>query len=971
MSDSASKAAARPCCTSETRRHQRVGPASSATPDSFPYSAGWSEAAGNLAVQQLFQAGAIKAKLTISQPDDPDELEADRVADRIMRMEDSGSLGKSSSVVLRPATTCSGCAEEERIQRKESAGASHPPSSALRSQISGLRGGGEPLSPSVRAFFEPRFDRDFSEVRVHNNTQATKAARGINARAFTDGLNVVFGAGQLSPETSEGRYLIAHELAHTLQNKSIIARKGEPDVTNPSLWGEFESEVSRKRMPDIYGRLVAGAPEAALALEKSIKDTGAPKTDAERAVLKQRLEILVRVNAVGLMASHRAGVEHRRDVTLGSESNENDTRSAAIAEKETATQIRGAIDKVRHLRAMREELKDFRSALNGVRAEALRSLTFPVEGWFQTIVDNSSKYLSSDKRAYLRERAQAVTTIKDRKMMRWFVYFMAKYLTEWREQNIEGTSRAINLIYKAYPFFTQWKEFLSMPALVVGPADDRKMMQEVAKAYAQLLSKIDDATVRIGSGDIPAFDLPVPVEQTKKELPEDLRQEFDNLLKEREAKKFLGELIAGGLSFALVFIPVIGPALAEAAGVAMLGMSLEDMLDKAALSGAATNEQGVMLGVSGPKDYEWIMLAVEAALTIADLAMVAREFRAGKSLAHAADDLRPQPGIHGEPHASSKLLTSDERLAANKEFLEKTKSKPTLAHEEAGRELELAQVEGMQRAPTKPGYIDEYVTPGDHGHVWRKRKDGNWCRWTEGMCFISPGQRDQSLAPVGFELKKPKGELPTIGHGEVIELSTGERVWRSKPVTSEDHAIMIESKLGPGTKRQKFEQDLFSRSEMDPEYVKSNMERAHSQGQGTGHENPYAITYAPQEVNQALQNTGIELYLRTIVKNKPKGLDYHLITGTTVYPGSRRLKSITYRVDISAAGKRKRLFEMKIEVSDSITNPNVRITEPWINPDPSLIGALPLNELPDDIADRLKYIFSKGASFPATTPPSK
>lgn len=935
-------------------------------------------AMGNQLVQRLFAEGAIQAKLAVSEPSDPDEMEADRVADQVMRMAKPEPIRSAPAMIHRKCAACEAggapcprCEEDEGLRRKEKYGHAPRATSAVHSQIAALRGGGQPLSLSVRAFFEPRFDRDFSDVRVHTDGSAAESARAIQARAFTYGNHVAFAAGEFAPDSSQGRQLLAHELAHTLQARPVIARKGELDATNTSLWDQFASEGARKRMPDIYGRLVAGAPAASQAVEKSIKDAGAPKTDTERAVLKQRLETLVRVNAVGLMASHRAGVENRRDVTLGSQTDEEDTRSAATAEKETASQIRSAIDKIRQLRAMREELKGFRSALNGVRADALKGLTFPVEDWFRTIADNSSKYLSPDKRAYLRERSQTVTTIKDRKMMRLFVYFMAESLTKWREQQIEGTSSAVDAIYKAYPFFTQWEDFLSMPAIVVGPVDDRKMMQEVAKAYAQLLNKIDDATVRIGSGDIEAFDLPVPVEQTKAGLPEDLRKEFDTILKEREAKKFLGELLAGGVSFALVFIPVIGPALAAAAGVAMLGMSLEDMLDKAALSGAATNEQGVMLGVSGPKDYEWAMLAVEAALTVADLAMVAREFRAGKSLAHAADDLRPKPGTHAEPHPSSKALSPEERLASNKEFLEKTKSKQSLAHDEARQELELAQAQGTQRAPTKPGYVDEYVTPGDHGHVWRKRKDGGWCRWSEGVCYISPGQRDKSLAPVGYELKRPTGELPTVGQGEVIELPTGERVWRSKPVSGEDQAVMIESKLGPGTKRQKFEQDMFSRSEMDPDYVKSNMERAHSQGAGTGHESPYAITYAPAEVNQALQNTGIELYLRQLVKNKPKGVDYHLITGTTVHQGSRRLKSITYRVDVSAAGNRKRLFELKIEVSDAVTNPSVRITEPWINPDPSLIGALPLNELPDDIAGRLQYIFSKGASFPAATPPAK
>ncbi len=76
---------------------------------------------------------------------------------------------------------------------------------------------GQPLDSATRAFFEPRFGHDFSRVRVHAGGMAEQSARDVNAHAYTMGHNIVFGAGRFSPETLEGRRLIAHELTHVVQ----------------------------------------------------------------------------------------------------------------------------------------------------------------------------------------------------------------------------------------------------------------------------------------------------------------------------------------------------------------------------------------------------------------------------------------------------------------------------------------------------------------------------------------------------------------------------------------------------------------------------------------------------------------------------------------------------------------------------------------------------------------------------------
>src|SRR6266508_1704311 len=92
--------------------------------------------------------------------------------------------------------------KEETLQAKEAPGQTPEIASGGRAQVEGQRGGGEPLPGPVRAFFEPRFGRDFSQVRVHADGEAVRAAQ---ARAYTIGSNIVFGSGEYEPATVVGQ----------------------------------------------------------------------------------------------------------------------------------------------------------------------------------------------------------------------------------------------------------------------------------------------------------------------------------------------------------------------------------------------------------------------------------------------------------------------------------------------------------------------------------------------------------------------------------------------------------------------------------------------------------------------------------------------------------------------------------------------------------------------------------------------
>lgn len=89
-------------------------------------------------------------------------------------------------------------------------------------------GGGSPLEAGTRGFMEERFGQDFSGVRVHTGEQAADSARAIDAKAYTSGNNIVFDKGQYDPSSQQGQTLLAHELAHVVQQSGSIQRKENP-----------------------------------------------------------------------------------------------------------------------------------------------------------------------------------------------------------------------------------------------------------------------------------------------------------------------------------------------------------------------------------------------------------------------------------------------------------------------------------------------------------------------------------------------------------------------------------------------------------------------------------------------------------------------------------------------------------------------------------------------------------------------
>lgn len=103
----------------------------------------------------------------------------------------------------------------------------------LRGATVRAQGRGEPLAKSVREFFEPRFGRDFSSVRIHADETAAQSAKSVQASAYTVGRDITFAKGQYAPDSNVGRRLIAHELAHVVQQSepgADVALMRSPDT---------------------------------------------------------------------------------------------------------------------------------------------------------------------------------------------------------------------------------------------------------------------------------------------------------------------------------------------------------------------------------------------------------------------------------------------------------------------------------------------------------------------------------------------------------------------------------------------------------------------------------------------------------------------------------------------------------------------------------------------------------------------
>jgi hypothetical protein len=183
-------------------------------------------------------------------------------------------------------TSCEECGKKQRmLQRKAGRQNDAPSVPPIVHEV--LQSPGQPLEASTRAFMEPRFGHDFSNVRIHADGKAAESAKAVNARAFTVSRDIVFGADEYHPSAREGRLLLSHELTHVVQQRgagAYLARR-QTDPAPRAARQQDESDVTARLLKIIADiELLQARAEQRMGNDRSGKQDEAPGKDNEPRV---------------------------------------------------------------------------------------------------------------------------------------------------------------------------------------------------------------------------------------------------------------------------------------------------------------------------------------------------------------------------------------------------------------------------------------------------------------------------------------------------------------------------------------------------------------------------------------------------------------------------------------------------------------------------------------------------------------
>ncbi len=282
---------------------------------------------GGTGINSFFPRAGVQAKLTIGQPGDQYEQEADAMADQVVQKMAAGrnqpvqrmcaDCAKEQEQGITPKLQAKSIFEsnEEPVQRKcakceaESAreeqgeqpaiqtrispmlqtsrseeGAA---SSDLESRLSSTKGGGSPLPDQTRSSMESSFGADFSGVRVHTNAGSVKMNQELGAQAFTHGSDIYFNSGKYSPGSTEGQRLLGHELTHVVQQGGGHA--GHMQQKEKSIQREAEDAAKKK------GNFKVFSPKINASVGKSGKNNPEDVKVVQELLISQGYD-LVKIN---------------------------------------------------------------------------------------------------------------------------------------------------------------------------------------------------------------------------------------------------------------------------------------------------------------------------------------------------------------------------------------------------------------------------------------------------------------------------------------------------------------------------------------------------------------------------------------------------------------------------------------------------------------------------------------------------
>lgn len=641
----------------------------------------------------------LQAKLTVSNPGDPFEQEADRVADQVMR-----------GIVVQRASSI----HEEDPHRTVSAAAGLD--AELESSIRSLSGRGSPLPPSVRSFMEPRFKADFTAVRVHDDAQAHGLARAVSARAFTVGRDVVFGAGHFAPDTDTGRQLLAHELTHVLQQGAAPPTAGtvvQRDV-DPAQISVSEPPVERRQSlgaawyveMDPATSIVAAGTEVTFHLrnsqnleiqqwEEEVPGFGQKPvfilTDAKGQHWRGKTTIIKPYHSaykttLNTPGKYRAAfwgrpIERHGDSTRSSGTEilvsvDFDVLGDLTADKPVAADV--AATSARDLQHFEDSEASEGEIAAAFERIAVRRAFAVLEDNRQEAEEQLALYTRGAGGKTAGQAAEALHAVAEFDFLlqrHWELTFHADSVK--READKAGRRDLVGFQQERRQKLAELRATLieAFPALGVIHRDQEESVRNLGKSPSELqtvvqaglrkvLVDIEATKHLLASGELPILDVAPILAETRKALSVDanprVRGSVDKLLKNRASAELKQGLVLGATQLLLLFVPGIGPYLAAALGIGLAARSWKKVGELQTAAGA-----GVRAGLidQDELDRAAFWAAVDTIFAALDLGTTAKEaFEVAKKV---VPQVRNAVGrITGrEAEATAGVLNGAERLS--------------------------------------------------------------------------------------------------------------------------------------------------------------------------------------------------------------------------------------------------------------------------------------------------------------------
>ncbi|MFE5687001.1 DUF4157 domain-containing protein [Streptomyces sp. NPDC056512] len=768
------------------------------------------------------------------------------------------------------------------------------PGTAAKTARAGVEGEGFPLPLPVRAPYEARLGLDLSDVHVHTGPEAVGAAHALQARAYTFGSDIAFGRGQYQPLTPVGSRLLAHELAHTVQQRfspPVVARApnprtaayGDPALDQaaagdlPAVLGWLGGQsmtaliaiLKRARARDLLPALLTGltgdqahlGPAGVKRIEAAIR---AVQFQAQGPTGSDRMQLVLLMDAAALPVDQRAELEallRRPGAAVG------DGLEAKLAEGEFGTAF---------------------AMLNGMSmAGMLSRLSRLGRAWHTYLVANVSA--ADSLGPHSRARIEIALVAADRAMVG----------RATADDLLQLKSRMTEI---GLPSDQQQEVLAAVPRARGGDAESIAGYFENVGLAPLLLPWAVARSFRLLDGRTPE-----QIALTGEKVSEEILRAL--VSHSRQAEVHDAEAIRQGLQRAWTSrFPATPPPWDVGRPATVADMSAADKLVKALdatlrnphlgpqyrarLQELKTPESIAMMATfttvyvaSQLTPAGWVADVLVGGLVVAGLVMGGME--ALEIIRHIAAFMSTALNASSE---------SDFDSAADHLAIAVTKLTVDVVVGILLHRVGTSTIGVIKRAlasPGLPGLNLGLVTP-------------------DGM--VIPDLPPETLQTKGGGAGSPKKTTAPVGGQVLFE------------TTRADGTTVIRSRVGRPSGRRGTENLLPSSVEVDV----PGWERAHSQGNITGAESARGIRYAPKEVNQKLQKLGIEQAIRDLFAQKASDVDVIMTTETRAHPGSLRLAKIAYRIDLKKPnGASLRVYEAAIEIENTTSSPRC---DPTVDP---------------------------------------